>query len=65
MNQTINENDELYVVTNPESGWDCVYSTVYAGYTENEVREILDEERGESTEDELIIHQIFNINRKK
>ena len=62
--QIINEKDELYIVTNPENGWDCVHGTVYAGYTEAEVREILDLERGESTEDDLIIHEIYNINQK-
>lgn len=62
--QIINEKDELFIVTSPESGWDCVHGTVYAGYTKAEVREILDLERGESTEDDLIIHEIYNINQK-
>ena len=56
--------EKLFVVTNPENGWDCVYSTLYKGYTEEEVRELLDEEFGYDTEDDLIIHEIYEINEK-
>lgn len=58
-------NKKLFVVTNPENGWNCVHKTLYEDYTEKEVREILDKEYGRNTEDELIIHELYNINSKK
>ena len=56
--------EKYFIVTNPANGWDCVYSTLYKGYTENEVREILNKERGDDTEDKLIIHELYLLNEK-
>lgn len=56
--------DKVFVVTYPESGWDCVIA-VYTGYdTEEEVRKLLDEEAERDTEGEFVIHRVYNINTK-
>ena len=57
--------EKIFVVTNPENGWDCVHCTVYKGYTEEEVRELLNEEFERDTEDDFIIHEIYELIEKQ
>lgn len=51
----------IFVVTNPEDGWDCVRG-VYKAESEEALRKYLNEESGRDTEDESIIHEQFEIN---
>ena len=50
----------LYVVTSPDSGWDCVVG-IYKASSEEIVREYFNTERGRDTEDNLIIHMQWDI----
>lgn len=58
-------NKNIYVVTNPENGWDCVIS-IYKADSEEAVKQYIADERGISLEeleinDDRIIHQKYEI----
>ena len=47
---------KLYVVTDSEAVWDCVWG-IFEASSEEIVKNYLDEERGEDTDGRLVIHE--------
>jgi hypothetical protein len=58
----------LFVVTNPQNGWDCVSGTIYEADNEEQVLQHIADERGitlEELEDnnDTIVHETYDITK--
>jgi len=60
-------NKSIFVVTNPENGWDCV-SGVYEADNEEDIKQFIADQRGLTLEelednDDIIVHEVHTITR--
>ena len=54
----------IFVITYPESGWDCV-GGIYEADSKEQVLEFIAEERGETMDNlnDVIVHEVFEITK--